>query len=80
MFKKWRMEEEKELDEKFGIERKPYLGCIISIIGSILVWSSIYWFYILLTSQLSILLGAAVLLLLPLMLFGETVLRIFAIG
>jgi hypothetical protein len=50
MFEKWRSEEEKELDEKFGIERKPYLGCIISIIGSILVWSSVYWFYILLTS------------------------------
>ena len=43
-------EEEKELDKKFGIERKPHLGCIVSIIGSILVWSSVYWFYILLTS------------------------------
>ena len=43
-------EEEKEIDKKFGIERKPYLGCIVSIIGSILVWSSVYWFYILLTS------------------------------
>ena len=50
MFNKWRSEEEKELDKKFGIERKPYLGCIISIGGSILVWSSVYWFYILLTS------------------------------
>lgn len=50
MFKKWRSKEEKELDIKFGIERKPYLGCIVSIIGSILVWSSVYWFYILLTS------------------------------
>ena len=50
MFKKWRSKEEKELDIKFGIERKPHLGCIISIIGSILVWSSVYWFYILLTS------------------------------
>jgi hypothetical protein len=43
-------EEEKEIDKKFGIERKPYLGCIISIIGSILVWSSVYWLYIVLTS------------------------------
>ena len=50
MFEKWRSKEEKELDEKFGIERKPHLGCIISIGGSILVWSSVYWFYILLTS------------------------------
>ena len=50
MFKKWRSEEEKELDKKFGIERKPYLGCIVSIIGSILVWSCVYWFYILLSS------------------------------
>ena len=50
MFNKWRSEEDKELDKKFGIERKPYLGCIVSIIGSILVWSSVYWFYILLTS------------------------------
>ena len=75
MFEKWRSKEEKELDEKFGIERKPHLGCIISIIGSILVWSSVYWFYILLTSQLSILLGAAVLLLLPLMLLNLSVFR-----
>ena len=43
-------EEDKKIDKKFGIERKPYLGCIISIIGSILVWSSVYWFYILLSS------------------------------
>jgi len=50
MFEKWRSEEEKELDKKFGIERKPHLGCIVSIGGSILVWSSVYWFYILLTS------------------------------
>ena len=50
MFEKWRSKEEKELDEKFGIERKPHLGCIVSIIGSILVWSCVYWFYILLTS------------------------------
>jgi hypothetical protein len=75
MFEKWRSKEEKELDEKFGIERKPHLGCIISIIGSILVWSSVYWFYILLTSLVSILLGAAVLLLLPLMLLNLSVFR-----
>ena len=50
MFEKWRSKEEKELDKKFGIERKPHLGCIVSIGGSILVWSSVYWFYILLTS------------------------------
>ena len=43
-------EEDKKIDKKFGIERQPILGCIISIIGSILVWSLLYWFYILLTS------------------------------
>ena len=48
MFEKWRSKEEKELDKKFGIERKPYLGCIISVMGSILFWSLIYWLCVIL--------------------------------
>ena len=34
---------DKEIDKENGIERKPYLGCIVSVLGSILVWSLIYW-------------------------------------
>ena len=37
---------DKEIDKKNGIERKPYLGCIVSVLGSILVWSLIYWLWV----------------------------------
>ena len=37
---------DKEIDKKNGIERKPYLGCIVSVLGSILVWSLIYWIWV----------------------------------
>ena len=50
MFEKWRTEEEKEIDKKFGIERKPTLGCLVSVLGTILVWSLLYWIYLLISS------------------------------
>ena len=31
-------EEEKEIDRKNGIKRKPALGCLISVIGTIIFW------------------------------------------
>ena len=37
---------DKEIDKKNEIERKPYLGCIVSVLGSILVWSLIYWLWV----------------------------------
>ena len=37
---------DKEIDKENGIERKPYLGCIVSVLGSILVWSLIYWLWV----------------------------------
>ena len=37
---------DKEIDKKNGIQRKPYLGCIVSVLGSILVWSLIYWLWV----------------------------------
>jgi len=40
-------DEDKEIDKKHNIERKPYLGCLISILGAILFWS---FMYILITS------------------------------
>ena len=39
-------EEDKRIDKENGIERKPYLGCIVSVLGSILVWSLIYWLWV----------------------------------
>ena len=36
----------REGDKKNGIERKPQLGCIVSLLGSILVWSLIYWIWV----------------------------------
>ena len=31
-------EEEKEIDRKNGIKRKPALGCLIAVIGTIIFW------------------------------------------
>ena len=50
MLEKWRTEEDNKIDKKFNIERKPTLGCLISIGGTILVWSLLYWFYLLISS------------------------------
>lgn len=39
-------EEDKEIDKLNGIERKPYLGCLISVGASILFWSLMYWLWV----------------------------------
>ena len=31
-------EEEREIDRKNGIKRKPALGCLIAVIGTIIFW------------------------------------------
>jgi len=45
-FKHWRTEEDMEIDELNGIERKPSLGCFIVVLGTILFWSGIYWLWV----------------------------------
>jgi len=42
--------DEKEIDEINGIERKPTLGCLIIVGGTIMFWSFVYWVYILFTT------------------------------
>ena len=37
---------DKEIDKKNGIQRKPWIGCLISSVGSIVVWSLIYWLWV----------------------------------
>jgi hypothetical protein len=39
-------DKDKEIDSVNGIERKPTLGCIVSVLGTILVWSLIYWLWV----------------------------------
>ena len=39
-------DKDKEIDSVNGIERNPKLGCIISVLGTILVWSLIYWLWV----------------------------------
>lgn len=46
MFKHWLTKEEEEIDKLHGIERKPYLGCMISVGASILFWSLMYWVWV----------------------------------
>ena len=46
MFKHWLSEEDKKIDELNGIERKPYLGCFIVVLGTILFWCGIYWLWV----------------------------------
>ncbi len=41
---------EKQIDEYNNIKRKPSLGCLIVVFGTILFWSFVYWVYVLLTS------------------------------
>mgnify|MGYP001578750111 CR=1 FL=1 len=47
---KQHMLSEKNIDDINGIERKPILGCFISVLGTILFWSMVYWLYNLITS------------------------------
>jgi len=46
MFKWWLSEEDMEIDDINGIERKPLLGCFIMVLGTILFWSGIYWLWV----------------------------------
>jgi len=46
MFKHWLSEEDKKIDELNGIERKPLIGLLISVIGTVLFWSLIYWIWV----------------------------------
>jgi hypothetical protein len=39
-------DKDKERDEKLGIKRKPWIGCLISSVGSIVVWSLIYYIWV----------------------------------
>jgi hypothetical protein len=32
---------EKQIDEKYGIQRKPWIGCLVTILGTLLIWSII---------------------------------------
>jgi len=39
----WSGLSDEEIDKKFGIKRDRRLGCIIVIIGTIIVWSCIFY-------------------------------------
>jgi len=39
----WSSLSDEEIDKKFGIKRDRRLGCIIVIIGTIIVWSCIFY-------------------------------------
>jgi hypothetical protein len=39
-------EEDIKMDKKLGIERRPALGCLLSIGGSLLFWGFIYMVYV----------------------------------
>lgn len=41
---------ENQIDDINNIERQPILGCVVLVIGTILFWSMVYWFYNLITS------------------------------
>jgi len=42
--------DEQEIDEINCIERKPTLGCMVIVIGTIIFWSMVYWVYNLIIS------------------------------
>ena len=46
MFKHWLSEENKEIDQLNGIERKPLWGCLISVGGTLIFWSLMYWLWV----------------------------------
>ena len=37
---------ERDIDRKYGIKRKPWIGCLVILIGTCLVWSIIGYFII----------------------------------
>ncbi len=36
---------EKQIDRKYGIKRNPKLGCLIVVVGTMIVWSIIGFFF-----------------------------------
>ena len=38
--------EDKEIDKTNGIERKPWVGCLVSSVGTLIVWSLIYCIWV----------------------------------
>jgi hypothetical protein len=36
---------EKDIDRMYGIKRKPLLGCLIVVVGTIIVWSFLGFFF-----------------------------------
>ncbi len=38
--------EDKEIDDKLGIQRKPWIGCLISSVGTGLFWALIWWIWV----------------------------------
>ena len=36
---------EKDIDKKYGIRRKPLWGCLTIVVGTIIVWSIIGFFF-----------------------------------
>lgn len=46
MFKHWLTKEDKEIDKLNGIERKPLWGCLISVGGTLIFWSLMYWLWV----------------------------------
>jgi len=36
---------ERDIDRMYGIKRKPLLGCLIVVVGTIIVWSFLGFFF-----------------------------------
>ncbi len=36
---------EKDIDRMYGINRKPLLGCLVVVVGTMIVWSIIGFFF-----------------------------------
>ena len=36
---------EKEIDRKYGIRRKPWIGCLVVVVGTMIVWSFLGFFF-----------------------------------
>jgi|APSaa5957512493_1039668.scaffolds.fasta_scaffold136302_2 hypothetical protein len=39
-------DKDKEIDKTNGIERKPWVGCLVSSVGTLIVWSLIYCIWV----------------------------------
>jgi hypothetical protein len=42
--------DEKQIDQYNKMEKRPKLGCLIIVGGTIMFWSFVYWVYILFTT------------------------------